>query len=271
MQTDAPSASFDLDAYLNRIKYDGPITPTQEVLEGLHQAHATQIPFENLDLMQGRPIRLDLESLQAKMVGDHRGGYCFEQNTLMAAALERVGFSVTPLAARVRFGSQHIRPRTHMLLMAEVEGRSWLVDVGFGGAGPIRPIPLEEGRLDQQFGWRYRLVREGDSWVLRYLQRGNWIDLYIFTMEPQYPVDFEMANWYLSTHPDAVFVRTLIVQFPRPNLRYALRNREFTIDHADGPLETHTIGDDEEFLTILAEKFGLSFPPGTRFPTRQEL
>src|ERR1700756_4948956 len=94
---------MDLKAYSARIGYTGAFAPTAETLAELHLAHATHIPFENADILLGRPIRLDQESLQAKLVAQRRGGYCFEQNLLFAAALEELGFRVTRLAARVRY------------------------------------------------------------------------------------------------------------------------------------------------------------------------
>src|SRR5436189_3482 len=116
--------------YLQRIDYRGPLEPTLEVLKNLHRAHAIRIPFENLDIMLGRPILLDLPSLEAKLVQARRGGYCFEQNTLFAAALGQLGFDVTTLAARVRLNRARIAPRTHMLLLVTVEGNSYVADVG---------------------------------------------------------------------------------------------------------------------------------------------
>src|SRR2546422_1681671 len=118
--------TIDLDAYFTRIGYAGVRRPTMETLRALHLAHATHISFENLDVLLGRPILLDLESLQAKLVRGRRGGYCFEQNALFAAVLERLGFTVTRLAARVRMGVTRVLPRTHMALAVEVDGGSWL-------------------------------------------------------------------------------------------------------------------------------------------------
>src|SRR5438477_12188005 len=115
--TVAPTlARSDLDAYLRRFEYGGSLKPTYDVLAALHLAHATHIPFENLDILLGRPIHLDLDTLQAKLVHGCRGGYCFEQNVLFAAVLEQLGFAVHRLAARVRYRAQHVLPRTHMLL-----------------------------------------------------------------------------------------------------------------------------------------------------------
>src|SRR5881398_483010 len=119
-------SALDLDAYLARIGYQGGLSPTAAVLKALHSAHVFSIPFENLDILLGRPILLDLESLQAKLVHGKRGGYCFEQNLLFAAVLEQLGFAVTRLAARVRRGAARLLPRTHMTLRVEVEGAAWL-------------------------------------------------------------------------------------------------------------------------------------------------
>ena len=134
---------LDLNAYFNRINYNGDRQPTLDVLNALHLAHATRIPFENLDILLGRPIRLDLASLQAKLITGHRGGYCFEHNLLFLAVLEALGYVVKPLAARVRLGESRLRARTHMLLMVTVDDRPMIADVGFGGGGLLHPIPLQ--------------------------------------------------------------------------------------------------------------------------------
>lgn len=256
--------SLDLDAYLCRIGYTGAQVPTLEVLDGLHLAHATHIPFESLDIQLGRPIRLDLESIEAKLVRSGRGGYCYEQNTLFAAVLERIGFRVTRLAARVRKGASRVLPRTHMLLNVDVAGSPWLADVGFGTGGLLKPVAMLPGQVARQFAWSFRLVEEHGLLVLQSLAGGAWQDLYAFTLEPQYPVDFEMANHYVSTHPNSRFVQTLAVQRQTPTACYMLRNRELTIVTGD-VVETTRIDDDESLLHVLAETFGLEFPPGTRF------
>ena len=114
------SDGFGLDAYLTRVGGTRTLAPGLEGLAVLHRAHCAAIPFENLDILLGRSIALDLLSLQAKLVRDRRGGYCFEQNTLFKAALEALGYRVTALAARVRVGTTEVRPRTHMLLRVDL-------------------------------------------------------------------------------------------------------------------------------------------------------
>ncbi len=141
--------TIDLKAYLERLEYRGELAPTLETLKRLHFAHATHIPFENLEILLGRPIKLDRESLWTKMVTGRRGGYCFEQNALFATVLEELGFRVTRLAARVRLGVKEIRPRSHMLLAVEIEGNRWLADVGFGGEGLLHPLAAGGGGVPQ--------------------------------------------------------------------------------------------------------------------------
>lgn len=255
---------LDLDAYLARIDYSGGRTPTAAVLDAIHFAHATTVPFENLDIFLGLPIRIDMASIQAKLVQARRGGYCFEQNTLFAAVLERLGFRVTGMAARVRVGSLRVLPRMHMMLKVEAEGQLWLADVGFGTGGLLRPIPLRPDVEWRQSCWRYRLVREGELWVLQSLKPEGWLDLYAFTEEPQHPVDYEMPNHYASTHPNSRFVQTLTAQRTTPDARYRLVNRELTITRAEGE-KVHVLSSEGELRGVLAETFGLSFPATTRF------
>ncbi|HTN77763.1 MAG TPA: arylamine N-acetyltransferase [Pirellulaceae bacterium] len=254
----------DLDAYFARIGYTGAREPTLANLQAIHLAHATQVPFENLDILLGKSIKIDLPSLQQKIVQQRRGGYCFEQNLLLAAVLEQLGFRVTRLSARVRFMVQHVLPRTHTVLKVEIDGQSWLADVGFGGWGLLQPIALQTEELQRQFLWQYRLRREGDYWVLSAPVPETWIDLYAFTMEPHLPVDYEPANWFVSTHPDSIFVRGIIAQRALPEERWLLRGHELTVVRAGGQ-ESRILAGNDELLSVLAKRFLLDFPPGTEF------
>ena len=144
----AASASVDLDAYFARIAYDGPREPTLAVLRALHQKHPDAIPFENLDVLLGKPISLDPAAVDAKLIGAGRGGYCYEQNSLFKRVLTALGFEVTGLIARVQWmvpADAPARPRSHMVLGVKLPGdegnETWLADVGFGGCvltGPLR-------------------------------------------------------------------------------------------------------------------------------------
>ena len=257
----AAPRTIDLDAYFRRIGYAGPQTPSLETLEALHLAHATSIPFENLDILMGRGIQLDLDSLQRKLVGERRGGYCFEQNLLFATALEELGFDVTLLSARVRYGATGVRPRTHMLLLVTVADGRWIADVGFGGEGLLRPVRLAPGVESAQFRWTYRIVTEGRHYVLQSRRPDGWMDMYAFTLEPHERVDYEVSNHFTSTYPSSPFRSMPIVQRPSPDARYILRGRELTTE--TDVMTTRMIGD-EELLDVLRETFGIDLPAGTK-------
>jgi N-hydroxyarylamine O-acetyltransferase len=259
--------SLDLPAYFARI---GLVDPRGgpadlDLLRRLHFAHAAAIVFENLDIQRGLPVRLDLDSLQAKLVTAGRGGYCFEQNALLATVLEALGYSLTRLCGRVRLGRPgQVPPRTHMILRVELPEGPHLADVGFGALQLLEPMPLHAGATATQHGWDYTLVPEGAGLLLRMRQPEGWIDLYEFTEEPQHPIDYEVANHFTATHPSSGFVQSLTVQRATPGVRYTLRNRgfeELTPEHRS----RRELADPDELLALLGERFGLHFPPGTRF------
>jgi N-hydroxyarylamine O-acetyltransferase len=250
---------MNLDAYLSRILYDGPRAPTRSVLEQLHRRHLSTIPFENLDVRLRRPVGLDLDSLEAKLVRKRRGGYCFEQNTLFAAVLRGLGFEVRTLEARVRpEAATAPLPRTHMTLEVEVEGAAWLADVGFGGDGPIEPVPLD-GTVREQAGLAYRVARERDAvHVLQQRRQGAWRDLYAFARDPALPIDFAVAHHYTSTHPRSPFVNTLTVQRSIVGTRWILRGRTFTI--RKGEQESVFEVPESDLHGLLRDPFGLDVP-----------
>lgn len=260
---DRPSdTEVDLPAYFARIGFAGDARPDLATLRELHLAHATQIPFENIDPLLGRPARMDLASLQAKLIHARRGGYCFEQNTLFAAVLEQLSFTVTRLAARVHVNTNRVLPRTHKLLRVEADGRSWICDVGFGSWGLLLPLELKADHEMQQGDWTLRLTRAADSFTLHCAQSPIGTALYSFTLEPQLTVDFEPANHYCSTHPQSRFVLTLTAQRAGLTERSLLRNREFILSRATGST-TQFIGDEAQLRQILADRFGITLPANT--------
>lgn len=252
---------FDLDAYLARVGWSGPLAADVATLRELHAAHTSAIPFENLDVRLGRPVGLDLASLQDKLVRRRRGGYCFEQNTLFASALRAIGFEVETLEARVRPpGAPAPMPRTHMVLRVEAGGASWLADVGFGGDGPAFPVPLGAAESEQT-GGAYAVAREPAGIHVLRLRAGagaEWRDLYAFGLVPALPVDFQVAHHFTSTHPRSPFVNTLTVQRTTPELRQVLRGRSYA-EH-DGEREMRRELSDREAVELVTEGFGLDVP-----------
>ena len=256
------SVDLDLGAYLRRIGLAEAPTADLAGLRALHCAHATSIPFENLDIQLGLPIRLDLASLQAKLVARRRGGYCFEHNTLFLAMLKAMGFDVIACEARVRLGAPALLPRTHMLLLARLEGTQWLCDVGFGGEGLLEPVPLD-GAAHAQFLNTYRVAVEGSLRVLQSFHDGAWEDLYAFVPEERFPIDFVMANHYTSTHPDSRFLQTLTAQLAGPEVRRILRNRAYA-ELRGNQAEGRELAP-EQVIPTLRNVFGLEVPEGAKF------
>jgi N-hydroxyarylamine O-acetyltransferase len=255
----------DLDGYLTRTGAPRPLAPSRDALVSLHRAHCAAIPFENLDILLGRPIELELRALEGKLVGARRGGYCFEHNTLFQGVLEALGFTVTPLAARVRAGATSTRARTHMLLKVDLPAGPFVADVGFGGDGLVHPIALAEGGETWVGFMGHRLRREGAAWwVLEGNDGSAWVDLYAFTLEPHHPIDFVMANHFTSTWPRSSFVTNLTAQRSWPEKRVILRNRELVVREPRAS-ETTTVRDPAHLLEVLETHFDLVFPAGTRF------
>lgn len=261
------SPTVDLDAYFARIGYTGARAATHAVLREIHFRHVCSIPFENLDVLLGRGIRIDVPSIERKLVHERRGGYCFEQNGLFAAVLRALGFRVTPLIARVRWQvpAGVATPLTHKVLRVEAGGVAFLADVGFGSMSLFEPLVFEfdseqAGALEPR-----RLVRDGDAIVQQARLAETWCDVYRFALVEAPAVDFEVGNWFTSTHPQSRFVQNLTVARAGHRRRLGLLNRDFSVRHANGRNETRTLVTPEELLHVLATEFGLHFPAGTRF------
>jgi N-hydroxyarylamine O-acetyltransferase len=215
------------------------------------------IPFENLDIHLGREIRIDVDSVVLKLVDARRGGYCFEQNALFGHALETLGYDVTRWLARVRMGDAvSPRPKTHMTLrVGDV-----LVDVGFGGATPLGPVPLSGQPVT--FGvWTYRVVDEDtpEGFAARALQC-NGKTLYHFTEEPRHAVDYVAANHYTSTHPQSGFITGgITAQLPGEDVQTVLRGRELSEFRPNAVTVTEI--DPADLGEVLRERFTLDLPP----------
>ena len=255
-------SGIELDAYLARIGYHGPRTPTLDTLQALHTLHPAVIPFENLDPLLSRPVSLDADSLQAKLVAGGRGGWCFEHNTLLRLALETLGFSVKALAARVLWKApleSPIGPRSHMLLLVDWGGSPYIADVGFGGNVLTAPLRLEPHVPQPTPHEVYRLAPLEGGFVLEIDLRDQWKPLYRFTLEPQFPSDYEVSNWYLCHHPRSFFRQTLIGARVTPKARYSLRNNALAI-HRDNKTEKRSLTDARALRDSLENDFALRLP-----------
>ena len=252
--------AFSLDAYLARIGWHGPLAPTLETLSGVLRAHIASIPFENVDVLLGRGIRLDLESIHAKLVTARRGGYCFEQGTLFQAALDHLGFRTTAHAARVlTIVPRQQAARTHMFVTVEIDGAGFVADPGFGGHGALVPVPLNEGDEARDGVDRHRMIQRDGEWVLEAEINGTMTPLWTSTLEPQFPIDFELANHWVSTSPGSVFVNRLMLRALTPGGRTSVMNRDVTVVSA-GKAEKYQLADRKALRGLLSDQFGFDLP-----------
>ncbi|GAA3777110.1 arylamine N-acetyltransferase [Microbacterium kribbense] len=255
--THPETAGLDLPRYLERIGYAGDLSPTAAVLDEIIARHANAIPFENLDPFLGVPNRLDLPSLQRKLVDGGRGGYCYEHDLLLRAALQQIGFTVHGLFARVLWGAAPgtVNPRSHMLLLVTADGGQRVADVGFGGmvltaSLAFRPDVTQQSPLEP-----FRLIADAGEYTLQALVGGQWHPLYRFDLQEQLPTDYEASNWYLSTSPLSRFVTSLMAARATADHRYALAGRRFTT-HTPGQDSQHRIlADAAQLREVLEERF----------------
>jgi N-hydroxyarylamine O-acetyltransferase len=258
-----------LPRYFARIGYDGPAEPTLAVLRALHAAHIAAIPFEAIDALVEGHVDIGAEAVAAKLIEGGRGGYCFEQNGLFLRVLRAIGFEAEGLLGRVRWlrdPAAPPAPRSHMVVRVRVDGRAWLADVGFGSAVPPAPLAMDGAAPQPTAHESYRVSR-GDAgsgiWAVSIAIGDDWAPLYDIDDAPAPAIDYEVANWYTSTHPDSHFRHQLIAARTTARARYALRDNRLTIRHADGSSERRYLTADA-IETALAELFGLAVRPHWR-------
>jgi N-hydroxyarylamine O-acetyltransferase len=257
------SHTLNLDNYFARIGYAGPRAPTLEMLQAIHRLHPRAIPFENLNPLTRRAVKLDLESVETKLVDDHRGGYCFEQNTLLANVLQELGFRVTPLIGRVLWGREPgaVTPRTHMVLRIDLDNEAWIADVGLGSVTLTSPLRLSPGLAQRTDLGIFRLADASrDALYLEVQARDeSWSRAYRFDLHPVEWIDYETSNWYTSTSPEAIFASNLIVCRVLSGTRLTLLNDQVNERAADGSLiGEQRLASADELAACLRERFGLN-------------
>ncbi|MCI4680283.1 arylamine N-acetyltransferase [Rhodoblastus acidophilus] len=253
-----------LDAYLARIGHEGPLAPDLATLATLHDAHVRAIPFEAIDPLLGRPVSLDLPVIHDKLVAGRRGGYCFEQNLLFKAILERVGFNVVGLAGRVRWMSPPgapLGPRTHMLLKVDAPEGPHLADVGFGACLIDAPLRFATGVEQRTTMGTFLLLESEGIYELRAKQPQGWRSMYVFTLEAQLPSDYMLGNWFTSTSPLAPFTKNLTMEHIVGDRRWKIVNRRLVTEARDGEVAVERdIADAASLAETMRTHFGMEPP-----------
>jgi N-hydroxyarylamine O-acetyltransferase len=247
-----------LSAYFDRIGYSGPVTPEPATLEAVMRAHIAAIPFENLDVQLGNRVTPALPAIYAKLVDRRRGGWCYENNGLFGWALGEMGFDVRRISAGVmRAVRGDVALGNHLALIVTIDGREWLVDVGFGGtlAAPI-PLaaathvqpPFSVGLVEADGYWRFEeRYADGDAFSFDFLSG------------PADEALFARQCDALQSDPESIFVQNLVVQQRQAERHFSLRGRVLLERGAEGESK-HLIADAAEFVATLKDRFGLDLP-----------
>lgn len=208
MQTD----SFNFKNYVERIGFFEEPNVDVETLNALMRCQLFTVPFENLDVQAGKIVSLDVDHIFHKIVHQERGGYCFEVNSLFAMALAAVGIEYYFVGARPMFYPTR-RPKTHMAVIAKINGKEYLCDTGFGSYGIRAPIALASANETVQQDYdKFRLFTHDNlNFILQAWVDNDWVNQYEFDLYPHELLDFIPANYFNSKCEDAIFVQKLLV------------------------------------------------------------
>ena len=248
-------------AYFKRIGLEFPengenLQPTAELLQSLHYAHCTTVPYENLDIIRNIPLSLNEDDIFRKVVSEGKGGYCFELNGLFGWLLRELGYKAEDRASRYLRGEAEIPMRRHRVLrVTAADGTVWCCDVGIGEVCPRYPVQILEGVEQAQLGECYRFRKDPFlGWVLQDLYRGEWRDFYSFTEEPQLTKDFVALSFYCEKHPDSPFIHQEMFSLKTADGRITLDGHTLKVFHNDSVSVKECT--DEELPEAYA-KFGL--------------
>ena len=213
--------NFSLPNYLKRINYNGETRPDLATLTALMSKQLQSVPFENTEVQADRIPSLIPEDIYSKIVTHERGGYCYEVNGLFAMVLTAIGYEWYFAGARPMFYPTR-RPKTHMVVIVIIDGKSYLCDTGFGGYGIREPLEVVDANVTVQSGDSFRLELHDGEYVLSSLVNDEWAPQYGFALTPQEWIEFSLANYFNATHPDTIFTQKKLAVMQTPNGRKIL-------------------------------------------------
>jgi len=254
-----PANGLDVNQYLDRIGYTGPIVNSAYMLARLQEQHVHTVPYENLDILNQIPLSLDIPDLYDKIVNRHRGGYCFELNALFGWLLQELGYEVTHYFGRFWRDETHTpAKRRHHILHVDIDGQHFITDVGVGGAGPRQPLELVDGLEQTQGDETYRFTHtETYGWMLEEWKKEAWDPVFSFTEEPNLPQDFITTSYWCEHAPDSPFNKTARISIRTAEGRNTVDDREFRIFKTDD-VYTFIPGNDQEYAAALSAYFGIN-------------
>lgn len=264
---------MNFDLYLQQLGYPQAPAPTLETLRELQWRHVCRFAFESLSTLLRVPVPIDLASVERKILHEGRGGYCYELNQAFLVLLQHLGFDARGITGRVVMGAPEdaLTARSHRLALVHLEGQRYIVDVGFGGMVPTAPLLLDTEQEQATPHEPYRITLREGSYTLRAKVMDEWRAMYVFDLQLQGDVDYEMGNWYVSTHPDSPFLGQLKVALMGPGIRRTLNNGSYALHRMGQPSERRQIIDAGELMSLLQDEFALHLPAHPELPRVLEL
>ncbi len=250
-------STLDLGTYLERIGITGrDLRPTVETLRQLHRQHLLNVPFENLDIHWRRPIILDTDRFFRKIVGERRGGFCYELNGLFERLLAGVGFKTRLVSARVFSGDAGFGPEfDHLAILVTIGDREYLADVGFG-AFTSEPLEMTPDLEQSDATGIFKIVGGDGSIDVCKLENGDWTPEYRFSTDGRELEEFNAMCEFHQTSPDSHFTRRRICSMMTEIGRKTISGDRL-ITTVDGNRTEVVIETDAELEILLDREFGI--------------
>ncbi|WP_408951095.1 arylamine N-acetyltransferase family protein [Lysobacter sp. Hz 25] len=257
-----PPRLQELTTYLQRLGYRSAPLPTLHSLRELQRRHTAEFPFETLATLLRMPVPIGLASLERKLLHEGRGGYCFELNRMFLALLQQLGYDARGLTGRVLMGGPEdaLPARTHLLVLVTIEGVRYIADVGFGGMVPTAPLRLDSEEEQTTPHESYRVEPRDGQYLLRAQVADEWRAMYVFDLQRQVDIDFEVANWYVSAHPESPFLGQLFVARTGEGLRKTFNNGSFAVHRLGQDSVRRELTDADSVIEVLGAEFGIRVP-----------
>ena len=247
---------MNIKLYFERIKYEGQIDTTFEVLSKLQEQHLMNVPFENLDIQN--KIKIDLDNLFDKIVIRNRGGFCYELNGLFYKLLKEIGFTAKMVSARVYTNKKSYSAEfDHMAIIVSIEDDQYLVDVGFGEFA-FSPLEIEPGKETDDprgifkievFDDNYKVVKKKNA-------EGEFIPEYIFSEKERQIEEFYPMCYYHQTSKESHFTQKRICSLPTQNGRITLTGNTLKITEKRIVIE-RPLNNEQEVQQVLWNYFGI--------------
>jgi len=251
---------LDVLHYLNHIDLNvGEIGPSEDLLREIHKKHLLTVPFENLDIMNGRKLSMNAEDVYQKIVLQKRGGICFETNTLMYSILQMIGFNVKKVSACFwNVEQSKWNPDfSHLALIVSIDESDYLFDVGIGG-GFLEPLRLKDGYSYSDANGSYQVVKaEDNEFLLRHFEDSEWKDFLKINTFERNQNEFSEQCAFFQTSKETVFTQKRIVSKTTLNGKVTLTDKVLKVTENSNVSITEIISE-EEWKEVLQNTFGIN-------------